>query len=377
MDYTTRILSGSLGNDTADLRPVCTNDNNRPQYRMLKVARAQILVDADRSDRQLSRHAYLSAVKHIAVGLQRLGVADQDGVGLLSENDIYYYVLGDGVVAAGAVYAGIPTFVKQAELATAIHAAGLRWLFVAPEFLDLALATVQGLGLPSSMVLVFDPPGLEPYSGPQGSLSKLLDGVQEEEASGFRNANEGKDPATRDAFRFFTSGTTGSVKAAVITHRASVVRFDLVASMPPMGSPFLLVIGMFHVSCSLFHMRASLGDYPVYVTRFPDAAAVIDRIHTLGIGAAMIAPRLMETMTAVLSAAEDGRGPLSSLRHVSFGGAPCRQETIDIFRKMLPDKATLTIGYGATENPGIASCFIDDNWVTGCVGRSLPSTELR
>ncbi|OAQ97046.1 hypothetical protein LLEC1_03690, partial [Akanthomyces lecanii] len=373
MDYTARILSQNLANGSTDSRPVRAAEHSM----FTKLTRgAQILVDADRPDRQISRHEYISLVKRIAVGLQRFGVGDQEGVGLLSENDIYYYVLGDGAVAAGAVFSGIPTFVKQAELATAIEAAGLKWLFVAPEFLHLALATVQGLGLLPTMVLVFDPPGLAPYTGPQASLSKMIDDDGVDEAS-FRNANEGKDPATREAFRFFTSGSTGSVKAAVISHRASSVRADMVAAFPSSDRPFLLVIGMFHVSGALIHTRACSGDLPVHVTTASDAAAVVDRIQALGVGATMITPRLMDTIAVMLDSENDLRRSLSSLQLVSFVGAPCRQETVDMFRKLLPDRAMMTTGYGATELPGLSSCTIDENWVTGCVGRPPPSTDLK
>lgn len=335
------------------------------------------MVDADRPNRQISRREYISLVKRIAVGLQRFGVGDQDGVGLLSENDIYYYVLGDGAVAAGAVFSGIPTFVKQAELATAIRAAGLKWLFVAPEFLDLALATVQSLGLPPSMVLVFDPPGLPPCAGPRASLSKIIDDGGTVDEASFRNANQGRDPATREAFRFFTSGSTGSVKAAVISHQASAARVDMLAAFPSSDRPFLLVIGMFHVSGALIHTRACLGDLPVCVTKASGAAAVVDRIESFGVGAAMITPRLMDLMAALLSSEKDVRRSLSSLQILSFIGAPSRQETVNTFRKMLQDKAVVMTGYGATELPGITTHVIDDNWITGCVGRPPPSMGLK
>lgn len=128
---------------------------------------AQILIDADRPQRKVSWQDYASLIKRTAVGLRALGVAEHDGVALLSHNDIYYYELGDGVVAAGAIFGGIPTFVKQSELASCIITAQVKWLFVTVEFLDLALTTVQSLGIDKFRVIVFDPPGLEPYCGPQ------------------------------------------------------------------------------------------------------------------------------------------------------------------------------------------------------------------
>ncbi|OAA61565.1 AMP-dependent synthetase/ligase [Cordyceps fumosorosea ARSEF 2679] len=360
MDYTTRILSPSPDDELADLPP--------------------ILIDAERPDRSLSRREYVSAVKRIAVGLARHGLTDQDAVGLLSENDIYYYVLGDGVVAGGGIFSGIPTFVKQAELATAIRAAGLKWLFVAPEFLDLALATVREAGLPPSTVLVFDPPGLEPYAGGvQASLSAIMDvGTEAEHA--FRNVNEGGDPAAREAFRFFTSGTTGAVKAAVITHQVAIARADLIAAMPPPTAHFLLVIGMFHVSGAMYHTRASLGGgsgFSTYISRAREAAAVIDRIQSLGIGTTMLTPPLLEAMAAALGAGPEERRRVASLRQVFFAGALCRQQVVDNIRKMLPADAVVLTGYGATELPGISGVAITDDWVTGCVGQALPSTTIK
>ena len=132
------------------------------------------------------------------MGLHAAGETEQDGVALPSHNDIYYYLLGDGAGAAGVAFAGIPTFVKQTELATAIAVAQVKWLFVAPEFLDLALAAVQNLGpgKPGVTVIVFDPPGLKPYRSSHPSLGKIMNAAGE---SLFLNPNKGKDPTVRTA----------------------------------------------------------------------------------------------------------------------------------------------------------------------------------
>jgi len=47
--------------------------------------------------------------KRIAVGLRDIGLVEGDTVGLLSVNEIHYYVLGDGVIAAGATFCPLPT----------------------------------------------------------------------------------------------------------------------------------------------------------------------------------------------------------------------------------------------------------------------------
>ncbi|KAM3468475.1 hypothetical protein MY5147_007885 [Beauveria neobassiana] len=116
-----------------------------------------------------------------------------------------------------SLYVPDPTFVKQVELVTATHAVGLKWLFVALEFLDLALATVEGLSLPPGMVVVFDPPGLDSYTGAQPSPSGLMDGADEAD---FQNTNEGKDVEVREIVRICTRGSTETVKVAVVPHKA-------------------------------------------------------------------------------------------------------------------------------------------------------------
>ena len=67
---------------------------------------------------------------HPRSNAQAIGVADQDCVGLLSSKDIYYYVIGDDAIAAGAVFAPISIFVKRQELEFSISVALVEWLFV-------------------------------------------------------------------------------------------------------------------------------------------------------------------------------------------------------------------------------------------------------
>lgn len=309
-------------------------------------------------------------MKRIAVGLPSLGFEEQDGVGLLSYNDIYYYVLGDGVVAAGGSFSGIPTFVKRVELSTAIKAAGLKWLFVGPEFLDLALETVQSMGLPPSMVAVYDPPGRGVYVGPQACLSKLMADADE---AHFQNANLGKDPETQHAFRMFTSGSTGSVKAAIFSHRAAVARTSSMAASRVAASRVLLHIGMYHVSGLMLHGQAVVGKMGVYVSRASTAAAFMDRVASLKIQSTMVTPHMMEDITVDT----DARDKLSTLDLAAFSGAPCRQELAEQFRKLLPSKAAMITAYGSTEVSPLVHLVVADDWKTGQVGFTAGATEVK
>lgn len=331
-------------------------------------------MDADQTSRQLYWSDYVSAVKRIAVGLQSLGVAEQDGVGLLSYNDIYYYVLGDGAIAAGAAFAGIPTFAKQRELATAIEAAGIKWLVVSPEFLDLAQTTVESLGLPLSMLIVFDPPGRDAYTGPLSSISGMLASADETQ---FINVNEGRDVDKQQAFRLFTSGSTGSVKAAVLSHRAHVARLEQSRSRFIEKRRTLHIIGMYHISGILSHNSALVGGDSVYVSRATETATVVDRIASLKIVETFITPYMMEDIVLAQSSINNMLEKFASLNTIFFSGAPCRQVLIDRFRAFLSGTAQLGTGYGMTELVPISYCPVDEHWKTGQVGYLTPTTQMR
>lgn len=311
------------------------------------------------------------------MGLNAAGGTEQEGVALLSRNDIYYYVLGDGAVAAGGAFAGIPSFVKQTELVTAITAAQVKWLFVAPEFLDLALATVQiqGPGKPdSTTVIVFDPPGLEPYRGSHPSLRKIMNVADE---SLFLNPNEGKDPIIRTAFRLFTSGTTGSVKAAEISHATQLARIDHNFCPSPHVGRALQIIGMYHISGLMPSCRACLGKSTLYVSTTEDAATVLDRIQSLGITSAMLPPRIMAAIADIINRGWRPLETLQSLRFVTFGGALCRKEIIEAFTRFLPSHASLICSYGSTESGPISAAACNTQWTIGNVGFPAPGVEVK
>ena len=311
----------------------------------------------------------MSTVKRTSNALQKLGVRPQQGVGLLSRNDIYYYVFADGAIAAGAVFAGVPTFVKEVELATAISAAQLQWLFVEPEFLDVALAS-----MPEANVVVFDPPGLE-YTGRHQSLSKLVAGEQN------WNANTGTDAAAQIAQRLFTSGTTGSVKAAELSHATSIARLEVVGLLrPPQPTRTLQTIGMYHLTAWMAYVQALQGQTTLYVLRDGDGdltPELLDRVPALSITNALLAPRTLEAVAAAVKRGAYPKAALASLRQVAFAGAPCRDEVARAILDVLPSEAKLLTAYGCTETSGICLNIVTPSWVTGQVGPAVPWAEIK
>lgn len=283
-------------------------------------------------------------------------------------------MLGDGVIAAGATFAGIPTFVKQSELGSCIAAAQVEWLFVAVEFLDLALKTAQSLGINKSRVIVFDPPGLEPYAGPQPRFGEMMSA----DASLWQNPYHGKDPKVLTALRMFTSGTTGTVKAAEISHAAQLTRLGPQNNVLwPHDVRVLHTIGMYHISGQSTCNLAFAGKIRAYLSSADDAATILDRIQSFGITMTMLPPRTMEDITAAIHAGIRSQETLQSLDAVVVSGSPSRKEAVETFAALLPSHARLRAGYGSTETGAIAMTPGDVPLIPGYVGSVAPGVELK
>ena len=66
-------------------------------------------------------------------------------------------------------------------------------------------------------------------------------------------------------------------------------------------------------------------------------------------------PAIPTMLLRVVHSPNIGNYDLSSLRSVSFGGAPTAPETIDRAREVLPVEPTFTNAYGLTETHGVAT----------------------
>ena len=161
-------------------------------------------------------------------------------------------MLGDGAVAAGGTFCPIPTDGDESTLANFMQAAQVSWLFVSLEFLEKALLAARITGITDSRVIVFDPPGLEPYSGARPNFSGLLN----TDENLWRSPHEGKDPKKLICVRLFGSGTSGMVKAAEISHAAQLARLD---------TPLFTRSPVRHNMAPLHAPR--LGSWPQYVRK--------------------------------------------------------------------------------------------------------------
>jgi len=186
----------------------------------------------------------------------------------------------------------------------------------------------------------------------------------------------------------FTSGSTGSPKGAVLSHRALIANQHmllLVARRLPhqieanVEREVSLQTGpLFHVGGIQALMRSMLtGGKMVFLRRKFDAAEVLDLIETERITRWGGAPTMI---SRVLAHPDIDRRDVSSLKYVTLGGAPSSAELAAEIRTRFPSASRgVSQIYGMSEAGGTlcAASGKASAERPGVTGRPLPLVELR
>lgn len=178
------------------------------------------------------------------------------------------------------------------------------------------------------------------------------------------------------AVLLYTSGTSGSPRAAMLSHRALLANGAQMGRLDPapvgVDDVVLLALPLFH-AFGLgpgLHEVARYGATGVLVPRF-DAEATLAEIDRYAVTTVLGVP----AMFASWGAHGDLGAPLRSVRLAVSGAAPLPPAP----RKALRDNGiTLHEGYGLTEAaPVVTSTLAAPVAKPGSVGRPLPGIELR
>jgi acyl-CoA synthetase (AMP-forming)/AMP-acid ligase II len=191
------------------------------------------------------------------------------------------------------------------------------------------------------------------------------------------------DPARTDvAALFYTSGTTGRPKGAMTTHEnflttiENVIRCRELSRDPGVRHATLISVPLFHVTgCnSQFMTQIRLGGTSVLMPRF-DAAAFLAAIPQYRITLLTSVPTIYEL---VLRHPDLGSTDLSSVRTLSYGGAPIAPELVHRLREAFPD-ARVGNGFGLSETASLAT-FLPHEYAVehaDAVGFAAPVDDVR
>jgi len=286
-----------------------------------------------------------------ARSLQDDGIGAGDRVALLAPNVVDFVRAYYGVLAAGGVVVPVPTLLNADEAAYILRHSGARTVLYDASFADVATRAAEVAGIPATDISSLGGPGIEPVR--------------------VHVAREAEDVAVV----FYTSGTTGRPKGALLTHlnlvlnatvnafdANPILRDDVVMGCLPLFHTFGQTVSM----NSTFRVGATLLLQP----RFEPAAA-IDLMHreraTLFFG--------VPTMYVQLLEAAPRAEALPELRDCVSGGASLPVVVLERFEKTF--STTVFEGYGLSETSPTAS--VNQPWFgtrAGTVGHPIWGVEV-
>jgi acyl-CoA synthetase (AMP-forming)/AMP-acid ligase II len=189
------------------------------------------------------------------------------------------------------------------------------------------------------------------------------------------------DPAPGDvAALFYTSGTTGRPKGAMLTQECLVSSAENVQRCreldPGQSNVSLISVPLFHVTgcCSQMVTQVLMAGTTVLMPKFSPAAflaAVAQHRVTL----LTSVPTIYEL---VLRHPDLATTDVSSVRALSYGGAPMAPELVHRLRQAFPG-ARLGNGFGMSETSALAT-FLPDAWAdehADSVGFPAPVVDVR
>ncbi len=294
-----------------------------------------------------------SRCRRLGGALRELGLAPHDRVGVVGLNSDRYLELYLGVPAAGFVLVPVNSRLAPAEMRAILDDAGVSVLFADADYPG-AAGVKQVLTMPGDY---------EDLIAAADEVS-LGDGVAEDDLAAL----------------FYTSGTTGSAKGAMHTHRSLVSSaLHFMATWPfDRQTRWLVGSPMFHTG-GIIGTLATVwgGGAHIIMPRFdPDLA--VDLIEREAVTHTLLVP----TMLAAAASAQLARPrDVSSLRYLSHGASPISAETLRRARRAFPGAELLHV-YGTTEATPITTLLpheelvLDTPRVRSC-GQPAVGVEVR
>lgn len=177
-----------------------------------------------------------------------------------------------------------------------------------------------------------------------------------------------------DHIAFFTSGSTGIPKAAVVSHRASVLRSHPGAQLESRGAA-LCPWPLFHmagwtIGLQQWHARAAI----VFVDG-TDAETLATALRSHDIERFNAIPALWSRLAEHLGGLPADEATLPALRFADTGTSPTSVELLDTIVSLAPN-ACVRVFYGSSEAGNVASLDHDDLLTRpGSCGRPSVLTE--
>lgn len=248
--------------------------------------------------------------RKVAAGFADAGVRKGDVVALHSPNTIAYPVAFYGATRAGASVTTVHPLSTPEEFAKQLRDSSANWIVTITPLVEAARAAAELAGGVRE-IFVCDPAGT---SGHRSLMDMLGTAAPEPRVA--------IDPAEDVAALPYSSGTTGTPKGVMLTHRNIATNLDQLQPVLPTGpgDRILAVLPFFHIYGLTALMNGPLrqGSTVVVLPRF-DLETFLAAIEKHRITHLYVAPPIV--LALAKHPAVEGYD-LSSLRHVISAAAP-------------------------------------------------------
>ncbi|WP_086606925.1 AMP-binding protein [Erythrobacter donghaensis] len=322
-----------------------------------------------------------------AAGLQALGIAKGDRVGLFLPNVPIYAAAYYGAMMAGAVVVNFSPLYSVEELSWQVGDSGTRLLVTldVPELYTTAEKVLDGSALETLVVgrLADQLPWVKGVALKLLKRKQIADVAYGPSVKSWAAMTPAGTPRAVDitpadlALLQYTGGTTGRPKGAMLGHDQLSVNAQQVAALNPFGDPagecFMGALPFFHVfaNTALLNHAMVTGASIAMVPRFEtkQVLATIQKYRCTGF------PGVPTMFQAMLDHPDLAKTDLSSLKVCISGGAPMPGPVHEKFETVTGVR--ICEGYGLTESSGVVSANpYDGVRKRGTIGQLVPGTEV-
>ncbi|KAL2354687.1 4-coumarate-CoA ligase [Cryomyces antarcticus] len=343
-----------------------------------------IWIDAVKpEENHLSPRELLQWVKRLGVGLDKLGLKQNEAVMMHSANHIFVPVAYLGVAGSGRVFSGCNPAYTVSEVAFQIENTGAKAILVDPTLLEVMLAAADKLKFPRNRIFLFSDHERQPVDGVQ-DWRTMLGSSQEAERWQWHSMSR-KESQTRTAVLNYSSGTTGLPKGVMISHQNIIANVEQSIFMRNLEQPYkseaerpperwLGFLPLYHAYGQLWSISAACKTLtPCYCMKAFNYTEFLKHIQNHKITHIQTAPPIVVMLA---KRPETAQYDLSSLQNILCGAAPLSKE----LQNEVSDKLKLKIvqTWGMTEVT--CTCLhvpggMDDR--SGSVGYIDPGSEMK